>query len=708
MQVNLINMYRNPSTSLNRFEIQTKKKNLKIKDIMSHIFSFESVHLLVGCFCFVLVIILSSIILGNYFAFETTTNTNLYLPAEGTMVAITICVDYAISATEVMRKFPKEALSYEDFVTDWKLRLNLDQLDALTPQFADVVGQCEIIYPWTLGYSGCDVISDVIVSIGYYRKCFTLYGTNRTSLRYQREGLFRSYVTEFTLIDRGDNSHTSFKIHSINEPLDIVEGEAGYMSTQRGLLLGNYLTWETLVINRLPAPYDTNCFDYSTSNCSTFNNCLRQCVVSYYYREYGKWPQGYMAIIRPETSKSMFDYRRNYWSIIRRCWSIFYRKDCRETLHFIKNKRNLMNELQSINDSNSNYLVRFYLPQGLCQEIRYEPSLLLISLTSYIMGLINFTTGFAVIGSIFKITEYLERLIEKHAWRLKSLIRSNMNLNEFIWSLRRNVLTLRTVFSLISAYFAFIQIIDLYTMYIKFETKTDVYTFIAQREILPVISVCFKYNETLFGRNVETIINSAGKYEDFVMSCEVLLPNSTLVPCEAITLPENQITDYWKCFRMFNDGDLATRYKYNRIKGKTLVNLKLNLTQVDTKYVWLTLMERGKHPMDSPEFTGTIELDAVLIKKLSVTFEIFSNVLLRSPYNPYCVDYEETFNVCYSDISCIEQCVQEKFIKDYHLIPDNIFVRMDQNISNLTFPFRNLGYRMPRLQLRDTCGKKLG
>lgn len=687
--------------------------------------------ILITILCLIVLCITAGSLIIEYFAYETTTHSDIALATSVLLPSLTWCIKYQIKNEDVKEKYPGiywrvSNLNNLEIIndTDWNRYLTANQINNLTLSIDEIIQTCEVLYPWTLSYNHCTGISRIQLHLDNSRKCFTLFSRSMTPIRYMREDLYRNFLVQMNLNYR---SNIGIYFHHRDEPIDTLRGLPSFMIFTQGLLMGAYFTWDTTIVTKLQAPYDTNCFNYSLLPCKARNTCIKQCVARTYLEKNKKWPATLGVLVGSNDGNNLFDSEKSLNEYYKNCSAIYKQPECSEVIYRMYTKRNIIDS--DHNESrrliNRTFYFRVYLSQAQERNLKYVPIRTIDLFIGYLMSMIQFITGLSSFGvlnyslinsEIFLVKNFAKWLYSRLTVRTYSDYKKlAANLKNH---LRRSVISLQPLFFMSCLYMIIMQWLTFQNSYFMYYTKTMVLEVVGNDQLLPTFSICFNYDEVTYGKNVGTIIKSAGNHTDFVKSCELLL-NSTKVRCEDITTPLVHLQDFWKCFVYFHE--IKLKYNFKRITGKELLNFKLNLTAVNTEFSLFTIQDSSAHYLDSPEYPGTLELDPSLIRKLTLTFDRLVNILLPAPYETKCINYDKEYKHCFSDIDCVELCTQNEFVRKFNLLPDNLIVNFKENINNLTFPFRNQeyrklydnltnnsyihdDYRVDRIKIRHSCG----
>ena len=245
----------------------------------------------------------------------------------------------------------------------------------------------------------CQSISPMKVSLDYPYKCFTFFN----QMDNQSMDMFViDYITkivtfgyhqiiEFELSTKIKSALVYF--HSRDEPM-----LRWTVSNSIGIFWNNrisYIIYKKIIVESLPRPFNTDCYDYSEKSYRSREHCLASCGLNQFLRRKREWPLNYIAL---NLSSNLFfeDITKRNYTMEKEIGQICkihcgLRIDCRREIYEMR-KDYFENEF-SIDD---NYIMIMppFVPD---QIVRYTQKMSFEEMICFVGSLFSLYFGFSVI-----------------------------------------------------------------------------------------------------------------------------------------------------------------------------------------------------------------------------------------------------------------------------------------------------------------------
>ena len=340
-----------------------------------------------------------------YFSYKTTISLSFQNSSLVSLPAITVC----IKKTKVFRKdFLQRLLKNRTEIDNKHDLINSIPIEEQIRHmltYDEIIGDnCRVLKPIgvdsTEDYIDCRNVSGVRQSMSYYSICYT-YFHQRSDQSEDKFNLIRNDFTDLTpfilniTLDNNTVNHLHLYLHSRNELLvrtPLTESlEHRYQKD-----FCDMIAYNKKVVETLPKPYETECFDYNTIGFNSREDCIQKCRIDELTQEFEGWPGDYLLY---DITKFRFIY--DLWSTLpkkNKSLDKLIGNKCKEICDLGTECRKQVFEVKAIKfpTGDRGLIINIAPPTSPDLLTRHSPKLIFEEFVSFIGSLIGLYFGFSV------------------------------------------------------------------------------------------------------------------------------------------------------------------------------------------------------------------------------------------------------------------------------------------------------------------------
>lgn len=277
----------------------------------------------------------------EYFEYRYLVTTRLVSSDQVVLPAISICTSNFFDLVKVQRINPELILEFggqdlNERAVKPKLlrRLNFSQLTSYAYTYDQIVSQCSV-YDSQMRSVPCETLGSVRIWYSFDTVCFQLFATRTPAtvhrLRYRREDLIELHWILITLHKPVfQKRHVGLLVSRPDVPLQPFYTNPAFVKSSVVNTQTLVVTFLKIRTQQLPAPYKSNCLDYSRTFDGRWisqKNCSFACLIDR-MRSLNQMPEFLLVESRPDLGSLHFT--NNYSYLLSSCQKACARPDCEE------------------------------------------------------------------------------------------------------------------------------------------------------------------------------------------------------------------------------------------------------------------------------------------------------------------------------------------------------------------------------------------
>jgi hypothetical protein len=273
------------------------------------------------------------------------------------------------------------------------------------------LSESDLYINYTVFENRFEIPKKIITHINRGFKCFTLFSRkmNETNVVFNQteySSTIINFEITFNTSDSPDVKYFRLMVHS---PHQKVESPYRRKNIQISQNLLKDITFKSVSIHSLPAPYETNCRNYSKFGYFSKRDCINQCLISLAKKRCNQWPGDVFASNSVNQS-----FLPNF--LINKCLGEISEKYCNHKCQYNDCIEEILT-VEELNNFDEKFAEKyvFYLWFPLSHDYRYEykPTFTFVEFINYIGGIISLWFGLSFLSFSFNSIENLRNLFEK-------------------------------------------------------------------------------------------------------------------------------------------------------------------------------------------------------------------------------------------------------------------------------------------------------
>ncbi len=339
-----------------------------------------------------------------YFNYPITVNLDIIKANHYEMPALSLCreIKRMKSLSKLWQKyktneFPVNYTFLSPFLLD-EITLKASDLEINYTVYENKIGKQEVNS------------SGVVTHINRGFKCFTLFSKsmNETNTVFNQTD-YSSTIINFELkFNTSDNPIVDYFRLMIHPSHQIVSSPYRRKNIQISQNLLKDITFKRVLIHSLPAPYETNCINYSQIGFRSKIDCINQCLISVAKKRCNRWPA---EIFAPKTVNHSFLPK----FLINECLEKISEKYCNHKCQY----NDCIEEILTVEELNSfdekfaeKYFFYIWFPLSHDYRYEYKPTFAFVEFINYIGGIISLWFGLSFLSFSINSIEKLRNLFE--------------------------------------------------------------------------------------------------------------------------------------------------------------------------------------------------------------------------------------------------------------------------------------------------------
>ncbi|XP_054162140.1 uncharacterized protein LOC128960094 [Oppia nitens] len=242
-----------------------------------------------------------------YLSYCTTTSVTYDQLSDLSLPGITLCFDKQWILRDDYKQQMLKQYNASVNSTDWKRLVNslsiAGQMNVLLSMDEIFGNSCHVLKPLAFAsrsgyYIPCHTITPVIQRMDYQNMCFTFLSqlSDETDDRYviRDDLIYKDHFNDlFHVSIAGQIPSVNMIIHSRFEHM-VNTGKKRMLKFANRPKTVHYTEYHQTVVHSLPAPYETNCYDYTLIGYKSRLDCIENCRVEWMADYVTGWPGNYM------------------------------------------------------------------------------------------------------------------------------------------------------------------------------------------------------------------------------------------------------------------------------------------------------------------------------------------------------------------------------------------------------------------------------
>ena len=358
------------------------------------------------CFCICLYQIIK--ICEMYFSYKTVVSMSYQNPSLISLPGLTLCIAKTLLIKPQYLNQIDENINRSDprvfqFINNSTIGDQVKMMYSIDQIFTYCVVLAPIGIETDEQYINCSLISPIRQSINGFSLCYTLFHQTAEDSyeKFQiRSNIFSDTTLYILHIDVNKELRSyHLWLHSRDELIIRFPLKNSIEYSYKKGFVSN-AQYSKQVVESLPKPYETNCFDYKTIKYKSRMDCIQNCRVRELRDNFEGWPSEYLEYNLTDNSDRIY----KLWSKIenktnfKNSLDAIIGEKCRKSCNFGTEcrKENFEIRIMPFPSPKDFFRVFFTIPEAPDMLIRHSPKLIFEEFVSFIGSLIGIYFGFSV------------------------------------------------------------------------------------------------------------------------------------------------------------------------------------------------------------------------------------------------------------------------------------------------------------------------
>lgn len=302
-------------------------------------------------------------------------------PKQVELPAFSICFFYKLSEL----KFDGER--------DEQTAMTLGQINFSLPTWEDYVMSCEVLSSDYKFQDCLEATTNFHEYLSLFSKCYTLFENQQPQIVYDKNKVGSDFLINVILnVSKIYTNNIGVYLTHSSEELGDSLGNPSFVQFDSYLYNRASITFERTLIQALPWPYSTRCFNYTDMDCKLRETCIKRCILEQSWHDHKGWVDRRYVKLNPRYMKGRFGAisERN---ITTHCNSRHTRVSCREFLY----NSIVASQIMSPFKTNDTYQINIAFPLSKFTDVQYVGVQNFIEYICYVTSIISLWTEISVI-----------------------------------------------------------------------------------------------------------------------------------------------------------------------------------------------------------------------------------------------------------------------------------------------------------------------